>query len=50
MTTTIIGIIVLVAAAVLAFRVTALAARIALGIVAFIGLLIILVPVLILSG
>ena len=49
MTTTIIGIVLLIAALVLAFRVTALAARIALGLVGFIGLLVILVPLLILS-
>jgi len=48
--TTIIGLIVLLAAGVLVFRVTAFAARAALGLVALLGLLIILVPLLIASG
>ncbi len=49
MTTTIIGILLLIAAVILAFRVTAMAARVAFGVVGFIGLLIILVPLLIVS-
>lgn len=48
--TTVIGIILLIAAGALALKVTAFAARVALGIIAFIGLIIILVPLLIVSG
>ena len=48
--TTVIGIILIIAAGVLALKVTAFAARVALGIVAFIGLIINLVPLLILSS
>ncbi len=46
---TIIGIVILVLAAIFLFRVTAFAARVALAIVAVIGVLIILVPLLIVS-
>jgi len=48
--TTIIGVLLIIAAIVIAFRVTAFAARVVLGIIAFIGILIILIPVLIASG
>jgi len=46
---TVIGLIILIAAVILALRVTAFAARVALGILGFIGLMIILVPLLFLS-
>ncbi len=48
--TTVIGIILLVAAGAAAFKVTAFVVRIILGIVAFIGLMIIVVPLLIVSS
>lgn len=46
---TIIGLVILVLAAVFLFRVTAFAARVALSVVAVIGILIILVPLLIMN-
>lgn len=48
--TTIIGLIVLLTAGFLVFRVTAFAARALLSLIALVGLLIILVPLLIASG
>ncbi len=46
---TAIGLVILVLAAVFLFRVTALAARVALSVVALIGILIILIPLFIAS-